>query len=230
MSSPAAKLHDRLQTLGIPSLRQLAKRSGVSRSTWDHLRRGQIMAVSLGKVQKMAQALDFSLPEFLNWLDPDLTLGVLPSPRQDDRSTPEPPTPDRLALLEQEYQHLQRQLTQQAETLRLGLERQNLQQLESWLRQWPRVVHAIRTDKPNLPVAQVLPLLRGLESLVQSWGLEPIGQIGDRLPYTPQTHQLTGGVTVEPGTWVEILRPGYSHRGDLLCRAEVIPLALVKET
>jgi transcriptional regulator with XRE-family HTH domain len=196
-------LSEQMKTAQIPSFRELAHRSGLSQYQINKIRRGEWDSLSLAGALRLAQVLQVSLDDLLAWTE------LKPPEPQADRSTES-----------LDYQHLQNQLDHQAEILTTQIQRDALHQLESWLRNWPKVVHAIHNDKPDLLAAKILPLLRPLEILLQTWGVEPIGKIGDRLPYSPQEHQPLSPIE-NSNVLVEIQRPGYRHQGNLLFRAEV---------
>lgn len=194
------QLYEQMKIAQISSLRELAKRSGLSQYQINKIRRGEWDSLTLAGALRLAQVLQLSLDDLLAWADLKLPES------QNDRSL--------------DYQHLEHQLQHQATTLTTQLQRDALHQLESWLRNWPKVVYAIHHDKPDLLAAKILPLLRPLEILLQTWGVEPIGTIGDRLPYSPQEHLPLSPIETA-GVLVEIQRPGYRHQGNLLFRAEV---------
>ncbi|MGA1133179.1 MAG: helix-turn-helix domain-containing protein [Prochlorotrichaceae cyanobacterium] len=209
------KLRAQMQVANLTSFRQLAQRSGLSRYQINKIRRGEWESLSFAGAVNLATVLNLSLAELLSWTP----FEVVPPPSEtnalgDDRQ--------KIAL---DYQHLENQLQQQAANLRSQFQREVLQQLESWLLNWPKVVHAVQSNKPDLLAAKILPLLRPLDLLLQAWEVDPIGAIGDRLPYTPQEHRLlSSGGEITPGILVEIQRPGYRHQGHLLFRAEVSPV------
>ncbi|NBD16192.1 MAG: helix-turn-helix domain-containing protein [Cyanobacteria bacterium] len=101
-------------------------------------------------------------------------------------------------------------------------QRESLQTIESWLLQWPTAVSAI-AQNPDLPAQRIIKLLNPLEKLLQSWGVERIGQVGEEVSYNPQQHQLLSG-NVPPETTVRVRYVGYRHGDKLLYRAKVEPI------
>ncbi len=101
-------------------------------------------------------------------------------------------------------------------------QREGLEIIEPWLLQWPTVVSAI-AQNPHLPAQRIIKLLNPLEKLLQSWGVERIGQVGAEIPYNPQEHQLLSGNT-EPESTVRVRYVGYRHGRKLLYRAQVEPI------
>jgi transcriptional regulator with XRE-family HTH domain len=197
-----------MESLGISSFRQLSQKSGVSRHQIKRIYQGDWSRLTVHHALGLATALNFSWAEMLDFMG--LTV-------QDSLSPPNP--------YAAEYEHLQRQLEHQSQTLALQIQQEALQQLESWLRNWPKVVYTIHHDRPDLLAAKILPLLRPLEQLLAQWGVQPIGTIGQQLPFNAQYHQLMEGHPLgTPEPFVEVQRPGYTHQGKLLFRAEVIPV------
>jgi DNA-binding Xre family transcriptional regulator len=107
----------------------------------------------------------------------------------------------------------------------LEFQQASLQILESWLVQFPTAAHAAQQN-PDLPAARLLPLLRPVEQLVKSWGVEAIAPVGSEHAYDPQVHQLLEG-TVAAGDRVKIRYAGYRQGERLLHRAKVSPVSPV---
>jgi len=203
------RLRSLMQAQGLTSFRALALAAGISEGQILQLRRGKASQMRLAALQKLATALALNLTELLD----------LASIQK------QPPSPERPASasggeLKAEYERLQQQLTEQEAELRQGFQQAALYQLETWMKNWPKVVHAVQTDRPDLAAAKVIPLLKPLEQLLKSWDVETIGCIGKPLPYDPQAHQLGQG-QAQPGETVTVTRPGYRQGDRLLHRAEV---------
>ena len=217
------RLRERMESLGIPSFRQLAKRCGVSRYCIEKLRKGKTATFSVTIAARIAAGLHLSLMDLLSWagdIEPPVT-SVFPASPQLDYQQPD---------YQREYEHLRTQFLTQRDLLQAEFQKEAIDRLESWLRNWPKVVYAVTHDKPDLLASKVLPLLRPLDALLQDWGVEPIGRLGDRVPYNPHHHQLiTHSDSLLPETIVEIQRPGYLHQGKLIFRAEVSLLTEVTE-
>jgi molecular chaperone GrpE (heat shock protein) len=88
--------------------------------------------------------------------------------------------------------------------------------------QWPTVTHAVEKN-PQLPAERLLPQVRPVEKLLQTWDIEEIAPIGAEIPYDPQQHQLMGG-TAEAGQTVRVRYAGYKQGDRLLYRAKVSPV------
>lgn len=209
------KLRSLMQTQDIPSFRALAQSAGISEGQILQFRRGNVLQMRLEMLQKLAGALQLSLPALLKIVGIDTaTIQSQAAPAESIAISPSD------SALQAEYDRLKQQLAQQETELRQRFQQESLYLLEAWMKNWPRVVHAVQTDKPDLAAAKILPLIKPLERLLQSWGVETIGCIGKPLPYDPQAHQLIQG-QAQPGESVTVSRPGYRQENRLLHRAEV---------
>lgn len=206
------RLQAHLRSRKISSLRVLAEQAGVSRWQVQQLRQGKANQMRVEPLGKLAIALGLSLEEAIAQFSPS------------DSGTPPAqifaPSPDLAA----EYRRLQDQLAHQRTQLQLEFEQASLDRLESWLRQWPRIVHLAR-QRPELSAAQLDALLKQLlplHQLLDAWDVQPIGTVDEAVAYEPQWHTLTQGQAAE-GDRVRVQRPGYRHHDRLLFRAEVVP-------
>jgi hypothetical protein len=129
------------------------------------------------------------------------------------------PTPDN-SQLQAEYRRLEQRLVQDAARVQLDVQRSALTLLEPWLKTWPKVLQAVGTSRPDLPVAQVLGLLGPIDRLLDSWDLTWIGAIGETIAFDPTEHVAIEG-TATLGDPVVVRRPGYRQGDVLLARAEV---------
>ncbi len=221
------RLRSQMQTVGLPSFKALAEAAGVSTWQVSQLRRGNISVMRLAALQKLSQALHLSLPNFLQQFTDKLSdqSSVQTSAPTSNVSTPSQADataaaePD--ASLKREYERLQRQLETQKSQLEEAFQRESLQQIESWLTFWPTAVHSAKQN-PEIPATKLLPLVRPIEQLLESWGVSPIAAVGDEIPYDPQQHQLMNG-TAQPGDIVKVRNVGYRHGDRLLHRAKVSP-------
>jgi molecular chaperone GrpE (heat shock protein) len=187
-----------MEKVGLNSWTALSQAAGVSIKQLRRIRQGQIEDLKISTLLQLATALHISAPELLS------TLAKLPDP---------------VVELRQEYDRIKQKLEQQPQELKESFQRESLDQLESWLRYWPIAVAKVEQEA-NIKPGNLVKLVTPVERLVQSWGLEVIGKVGDRLPYDPQWHQLTQG-TADPGTLVTVVAPGYRYQQKLLFRAEV---------
>lgn len=131
-------------------------------------------------------------------------------------------SPGEIEQLRQEYQRLQSQLEQQRLQLQQEFQQTSLHILESWLLFYPAAAYAAQ-QKPDAPAVKLLPLMRPIEQLIKSWGVEMFAPVGAEVPFEPQYHQLEAG-TANPGDPVKIRKPGYRQGEKLLHRAKVTPV------
>jgi transcriptional regulator with XRE-family HTH domain len=93
------------------------------------------------------------------------------------------------------------------------------QQLESFLTYWPAAAYQVTRD-PSFAATKLLPLVKPIDRLLASWGMEAIGQVGEQVVFDPQLHQvMEGNGTV--GISVRVRYPGYRQGSRLLSRAKV---------
>lgn len=196
-----------MSTAAIPSFRELGRRAEISDWAIQQLRRDRITTMRLDTLQRLASALQISLPEFLTHFG----LGSQPTSGDISQTT-----------LEAEYQRLQTQLKQQESQLQQRFQRDTLTIIEPWVLQWPTVAHAV-AQNPDLPAARVIPLVQPIANLLAQWGITAIAPIGAEIPYDPQKHQLMDG-TAQVGDRVRVRYAGFMQGEVLLYRAKVSPV------
>ncbi len=97
---------------------------------------------------------------------------------------------------------------------------QALQVLEPWLLQWSGAVYAAQQN-PLAPAVKLVPLMRPVEMLVESWGLGAIGSVGEVVDFDPLRHEgMEDGIGA--GDRVKVVACGYSRGDRLLYRARVV--------
>ncbi len=206
-----------MQQSKIGSYRALALQAGVSRWQIQQLRRGKIRQMRIEALSKIAIALNIPLTALITEFD--LTSNRPQSSLQPPDNSP---LAHQLTELQQEYQRLQKQQTEQIAAIRSQVQIDALQTLESWLVQWPTIAHRAQMNT-DLPAVKILPFIRPVTQLMAEWGVEAIASIDAQIPYDPQSHQLTKG-TANPGELVCVTHSGYRYHGKLLHRAKVKPL------
>lgn len=230
-----ASLRQRMTQAHIPSYRALSQQTGLSRSSLNPLRRGQIGKMRLEQVQRISQALGVSVADLIaqfadSAASPDSAPDLTPALASTSASTPAlAPTPSSgptdstatIAALRQEYERLRQQMASQEQTIRQQVQREALTVIESWLLMWPNAVQAAQ-QKPDLQASKILPLTRPLQTLLQTWSVQPIGAVGETVPYDPQLHQPER--STQPGEAVQVRHVGYWHGDCLIYRARVIPI------
>jgi molecular chaperone GrpE (heat shock protein) len=193
-----------MQQAGFSSLKALSHKAGVPELDLIRLRRGLALQTRVDILIKISQALQISLNELLATFAPG---SVELSPASTS------------AAIETEYRHLQTQIQQQREILSEEFQQQTLQILESWMIQWPTAANKAQAD-PQWPAVKLLPLLRPVEKLLETWEVEAIATVGASIPYDPQIHQLMAG-TAQPGEIVKVRYNGYRQGKKLLHRVKV---------
>jgi DNA-binding Xre family transcriptional regulator len=199
------QLQKLMQQVGIDSLRQLSRSTGVSAHTITKLRSGKINQLRLQTLIKISSALQISLPQLIEIFG-DRSMMVA----SDDRS---------IDALKQEYQQLQHQFQQQRATLQAEFQHHSLQTIESFLTYFPAAKHAAKSN-PDFPASKIFPLVQSIDQLISQWGVQPIGEVGSALSYDPQWHQVIAGTT-NPGELVTVRYIGYRQGDKLIFRAKV---------
>jgi transcriptional regulator with XRE-family HTH domain len=206
-------LQQLMQQAEISSIEELSKIAGVSELQLTRLRYGLLPKMQIETILKLAAALKVSVDRLV------ATFGSHSVPpvrvTAEENSAP-------LTSLKEEYRQLQQQLERQREFLNQEFQQASLQILESWLLQWPTAEAAVEKN-PQLPAERLLPLVKPVEKLIQQWGLEAVGFVGEELPYDPQWHELMKG-TAEAGNTVKVRYVGYKQGDKLLYRAKVSPV------
>jgi DNA-binding Xre family transcriptional regulator len=190
-----------MQSIGVSSFKSLSQAAAVSEAQIRKLRRGEVAQMRLETLQKLSHTLQLSLSQLL------VTFG-------DSAIAVPPPQP-----WQQEYDRLQAQLVQQKIDLWQEFQQDSLQILESLLLQLPTAAHAAQQN-PQLPAIKLLPLLRPLDRLLETWGIVAIAPVGSVVAYDPQQHQLMAG-TAQLGESVRVRYTGYRQGDRALYRAKV---------
>ena len=223
-----------MQSVGVSSFKALSRVAGVSEWQVQQVRQGRIEQMQVKQVQKLAQALGRSLPELLDLFAENTTLPNTAIQHErsshQEQATHATELKTKVAQIQQEYQRLQAQLAEQQNTLRQEFQQSSLQVLESLVLQLPTAIYAAQQN-PQIPVARLLPLLRPIDQLLQSWGIEAIAPVGTELEYDPQWHQLMEGTAQEGDPLrvslrdrVRVRYTGYRQGNKLLYRAKVSPI------
>ncbi len=193
---------------GFPSLRSLSSASGISRRQISRLQVGEAHLLSVHHALQLARSLQLSLPELLQQFS---------SVELDERQ----PNLEPSAAIVAEYERLKAELASARSQHFQSFQAETLNTLETLLLQWPTAAYAAQQN-PTAPAIRILPLLQPLEKLLQTWEIEPIGTVGQTVPYEPQIHQCTSATPPpKPGTSVRISHVGYRQAGKLLYRAKV---------
>lgn len=229
---------------GIRDLRDLSIQSGIPERQLYRLLHGLLPQWPVNHLVTLSQTLNLSIPEFLEQFE----IATIPAKAKEleslqaryaqlqgehqqlqDRHSQLQAAFERLqqelAALQGEYLRLQQQMTEQAQKLRQDFQQEAVRLLESWLLQWPSAVSAARNNA-QFPLNALLTLIQPVEKLIAHWGITPIAQVGEELPFDPQAHQLLSGGDLAAGELVQVTHVGYRHGEKLLYRAKVTPLVL----
>lgn len=227
MTDYTAQLRSLMQPLGLTSFRALSRAANVSEWQVEQLRKGKITQMRVEVLLKLSQTLQTPPDQLIRHFAEQ---PVMLPPQQSDTSAADTSATDTSTIdtsateaqFRQEMQHLQTQLAHQKEQLQQEFQQTCIQMLESWLIQFPTAAYAAQQN-PQIPASRLLPLMRPIEQLLTSWGVEPLAAVGAELPYDPQYHQLLQG-TAQPGETVKVRYTGYQQGQKLLYRAQVSPL------
>lgn len=221
-SSPAgispdhtAALRELMQRVGLSSFKALSRAAAVSKWQIEQLRQGQVVHMRVEPLLKISQALQIPLVDLIARFSAGTLDAACLSTPQANQAT--------IEQLQREYQRLHTQLSEQRALLQQEFQQTSLQILESWLLQFPTAAYAAQQN-PQIPATRLLPLLRPIDQLLQSWGIEAIAPVGSELPYDPHLHQLMDG-NAQPGDLVKVRYAGYRQGEKLLYRAKVSPVA-----
>lgn len=206
-----------MRQANISSYRQLARQAGVSSWQVSQLRQGKVATMRVESLLKLCSVLKISLPVLISECVESQVKSAYSSCLQQWSDGSDQPA---IASLEQDYTQLKRQVEEQRQTLQLLFETASLDCLESWLRQWSRVVYLVHQN-PQTPAKNILSVLNPIHQLLSQWGVKVLGAVGQTVCYDPQIHVLLDGVA-KAGDRVRVHRSGYRHRDRLLFRADVI--------
>ncbi len=211
MSDRTEILRQLMKLVGISSFQILSDRAGISRRSIDRLRKGNAEALRYVDLAKLAKVLQIELDELVaKFVDSKFV----------DSNISESAS-SAIANLREEYQHLQQKLEKQKQELRSQFERETIQKLESLLLQLPSAAHAAQTN-PHMLAKNILPLLRPIDALLQTWRISAIGTVGMEVAYDPQKHQLMeSSDQIEDGAIAIVRYVGYMQGEKLLYRARV---------
>ncbi|PSB55274.1 helix-turn-helix domain-containing protein [Chamaesiphon polymorphus] len=198
------QLQELMHKVGISSFKKLYQLTKTSDRTIRKLRSGELGTLQWQTLINISNTLQISIDELINIFGKQLSSNA-------DRQ--------KLASLQQEYQHLQQQLQQQRETLQAEFQYQSLQTLESFLTYFPAAKFAAAKN-PDFPASKIFPLVQSIDRLIQQWGVTVIGEIGSEVAYDPRWHQLIEG-TAQPEESVTVRYVGYRQGDKLIFRAKV---------
>lgn len=207
-------LQELMTKVGISSVPELSKLSGISEWQLWRLEGGLLPRIEVQLLLKLSHILQVSVIEIIEKFYPESLLKneILKTHNISDQIT----------NIQQEYLKLQQELEKQKEILENQFQQQTLQILESYLIQFPTVIATIE-NKPDLPAKNLIPVIKQIEKLLEKWNIKAIETVGNQVNYNPQIHQLMEGQG-EIGDQVKVRYVGYIQGEKLLYRAKVSPV------
>ncbi|MCL1475818.1 hypothetical protein LAY57_34940 [Argonema antarcticum A004/B2] len=127
--------------------------------------------------------------------------------------------PDLVEELTKECLVLKRQLENSTAEVRLDERSSTFRQLQTLLTNYCSVRAAVQIN-PQLPASNIVSLFVPLDNLLAFWGIEPLGQVWEQVPYNPQLHQADVNDIAE-GELVFVRFVGYKDGERILCPAKV---------
>ncbi|MGG6293561.1 nucleotide exchange factor GrpE [Leptolyngbya sp. AN02str] len=210
----AGRLRSLMEQAGISSRRSLAQVAQVSEWQVRQLAQGKAATMRVESLHRISQALRVAVATLIQQFA-ELEETTVSSNTQS--------TDSHITALQQEYQRLQTQLAEQRLTNQQEFQQAALQILEPLMTYLPTALYRAQQD-PNLAATKLVPLLRPIDQLLASWGIEAIAPVGEELPYNPQQHELLRG-SANPGDRVRVSNAGYQQGEKLLYRAKVSPMS-----
>ncbi|AGY59901.1 helix-turn-helix domain-containing protein [Gloeobacter kilaueensis] len=195
-----AILAELVSKAGYRSVTGFCRAAGIGRSTARRLQQGQITAIRLESLQRIAGVLALDLPALIEQF--------LPTGRG-------AATDWRF-----EYERLREQTKSREAQWREAWDLNFYRSVELLLLQLPTIRRAA-DERSDLTARSVLDLLLPFDEFVAEAGFEPVGAPGEVIRFDPQQHQ---GAGLAPGTAARIKTVGYRYRGQLLTRARVVAL------
>jgi len=177
-----------MQQAGFSSFRALCQAAGISEKTLRQIRRGNLATIRVATLVKLSQVLQISVVELMTLVVGKGAIAEKPADKGIENSGDRRAIAE-LTLLRQEYDRLQSQVSHQRESLWQEFQQSTVQVLESLLLQLPTAAYAAQQN-PQAAAVKLLPLLKPLDRLLESWGMVAIAPVGAEIPYDPQAHQL----------------------------------------
>lgn len=213
------QLRQLMAKVGCPSYKALSQKSNVSWRQLQSLRAGEGSRLSLENLLRLCQTFDLSLSDLL------VTFGIDISSQAESEwvNADSRSAANTGRDLREECLRLQQQLEHQRSQLYLDFQRETLNTLESLLLIWPTAAHAAQQN-PTAPALRLLPLLKPMEQLLRSWGIDRIGEVSQIVGFDPTLHQPNPSEEGNPpavGDAVMITHVGYRQGKTILYRAKV---------
>ncbi len=196
------QLRQRMAEVGILSWRALGQQAGVSRGVIQALRQGQIERLRWAQLGSVAVVLQWSIPELLRllaiWADEYSEQAEVSSGPVGVQAAPDVQAPKK------------QWDSAQAEAFQI---------LQLLVTQYPSAAKLAQV-KPELPAQNLVALFRPLDTLLETWGIQPIGGVWESVAFDPVLHQPDQGPFL-PGDPVFVRYVGYRRGDEILCPARV---------
>lgn len=121
--------------------------------------------------------------------------------------------------LKAQCQQLKLELQQQAQQLKQDFQDETLRKINSLMINYPTAKKMVEV-KQDLPAKNLIALLTPLDTLMQTWGFEMIGQPWEKVTFDPQFHQGDSD-NIKVGETVYIRFVGYRDGERILYPAKV---------
>ncbi len=204
-------LQQLMNNVGIYSFKEFSDISGVSEWQLRRVEQGLLPKMSVETLLKLSGALQVSVNKLLEAFVP---ISLFPQEVIADE-----PKEAEINVYKQEYERLQETMATLEENLHTKWQDSCLDILESWLIYWPTAVAAADAN-PNLPAKKIIPLVKPVQKLLKSWGIEEIGVVGQQVTYNPQIHELIEG-NAQEGEMVKVRNVGYKNHDKLFLKVKV---------
>ncbi len=202
-------LNQLIKEVGCQSIPEFSIKFDISQLQLYRLQNGLLSKMSLENVSKIATSLNISIEELIELFALETSLKNIPKPKNNDD-------------ILKDYQNLQAKYEKQNKELTQKFQLASVEILESLLVQLPTFIFAT-TSNPNLAAQKLLPLLKPIDNLLNSWNIKPLNCVGEKLPYNPQQHQLLEG-DCQQGDLVQVRYIGYIKDDAILYKAKVSPV------
>ncbi|MCT7955478.1 nucleotide exchange factor GrpE [Laspinema palackyanum] len=207
-----ALLGSRMKQLGLIHWKQLAQTAGISTLRLRQIRSGAIGNIPWRELRQLAQALNWSMGELEQQLEP------LPTPSKTPSVMGNSPL-ELTAELRQQCQRLREELENQKSQIWEEFCQSTFEEIQTLLTNYPTAAEMARI-KPDLPAKNLTALFAPLDNLLENWGYEPIGHPWESVAYNPQFHQGDSD-EIQPGEVVYIRFVGYRQGDRILSPAKV---------
>jgi molecular chaperone GrpE (heat shock protein) len=131
-----------------------------------------------------------------------------------------------IKMLQNEYAALQQSQSQSGRASQAADRLDVFKRLQSIAVQLP-TLRAALADGGDLTARDVIDLLAPFDEMLRDFGFERIGEAGAQVPFDPTRHRPVGrgARSISSTDVVRVRYVGYLYRGEVVCKAEVAPVA-----